>query len=88
MPDVVLYTQAHCAACGQVARWLGERGIACTARDVGADPAAMAEFLTLGYLTTPVTVVDGTAVPGFQPKRLAALLTPGGRGAVVDGKRV
>lgn len=34
----------------------------------------MAELERLGYATTPVTVVDGEAVVGFDQQRLAALL--------------
>ncbi len=79
MPEVVLYQQITCASCSQVERFLRERGIPFTAKDIGADAEAMQEFLELGYLTTPVTVIDGTPVPGFQPKRLAQLLERHGR---------
>ncbi len=75
MAAVLLYRQTHCASCGPVERYLRDHGVAFEARDIDTDPAAMAEFLTYGYLTTPLTVIDGTPVPGFQPKRLAALLT-------------
>lgn len=34
----------------------------------------MEELERLGYATTPVTVIDGEAVIGFDRKRLAALL--------------
>ncbi len=34
----------------------------------------MDELMRLGVATTPVTVIDGTVVIGFDPKRLAALL--------------
>jgi hypothetical protein len=34
----------------------------------------MAELERLGLATTPVTVVDGEVVVGFDRKRLAALL--------------
>ncbi len=74
MPDVILYQQTTCASCTHVERFLRERGIPFTAKDIGADAEAMQEFLGLGYLTTPVTVIDGTPLPGFQPKRLAQLL--------------
>lgn len=84
MPEVVVYRQATCASCTRVERFLHERGVAFTAKDVGADATAMQEFLALGYLTTPVTVVDGTAVPGFQPKQLARLLA---RGATAEVDR-
>ena len=34
----------------------------------------MTELERLGYATTPVTVIDGEVVVGFDRKRLAALL--------------
>ena len=41
----------------------------------------MAELERLGYATTPVTLIDGEAVVGFDRQRLTALLglddTPG-----------
>jgi len=74
MPLVVLYRQSGCASCGPVERYLTEHGVAFTAKDIDADPAALAEFAAYGYLTTPLVVIDGTPVPGWQPKRLAALL--------------
>jgi hypothetical protein len=45
---------------------------------VAEDPAAMAELERLGVATTPVTVIDGVVVVGFDQKRLAALLGLGG----------
>ncbi len=74
MAEIVVYTQPSCASCDQVQRFLRKQGVAFAVKDVGADPAAMAEFLPYGFLTTPLTVVDGTPVAGFQPKRLAGLL--------------
>ncbi len=38
------------------------------------DPAAMDELERLGVASTPVTVIDGEIVVGFNKKRLAALL--------------
>ena len=54
--------------------FLSQRGIAYTSRDVSSDPAAMDELAKLGYMTTPVTTIDGQVVVGFDQKRLAALL--------------
>jgi mycoredoxin len=76
MSVVVVYRQPTCAACGQVERFLHDRGVPFTVQDIDADPGALRDFLAFGYLTTPVTVVNGTPVPGFNPKRLTALLTP------------
>lgn len=54
--------------------WLSERGIPYVLRDVVQDHEAAEEFIRRGYLLPPVVVVDGQAVPGFQPERLAELL--------------
>ena len=41
------------------------------------DESALAELEQLGVFTTPVTVIDGEVVIGFDRERLDALL-PGG----------
>ncbi|HLY22173.1 MAG TPA: glutaredoxin family protein [bacterium] len=60
--------------CRRVEEFLTQHGVPYLARDVAEDPAAMAELERLGLATTPVTVVDGEVVVGFDRKRLAALL--------------
>ncbi len=57
-----------------VKAWLSERGVSFVLRDVLQDPAAAEDFLRLGFLLPPVVVVDGQAVAGYQPERLAELL--------------
>ncbi len=34
------------------------------------DPAAMAELVKIGVMTTPVTVIDGEVIVGFDRARL------------------
>ena len=34
------------------------------------DPTAMAELVTIGVMTTPVTVIDGEVIVGFDRARL------------------
>ncbi|MBI4463008.1 MAG: glutaredoxin family protein [Acidobacteria bacterium] len=43
-------------------------------KDVSKDPEALAELEHLGYMSTPVTVIDGEAVVGFDTAKLAQLL--------------
>jgi len=43
-------------------------------KDVRADPAALQELLKLGYRATPVTLIDGEAVVGFDREKLKRLL--------------
>jgi len=45
-----------------------------TDRNIRQDPAALAELQALGYRATPVTVIDGEAVVGFDRGRLERLL--------------
>ena len=39
-----------------------------------ADETAYAELERRGVLSTPVTLIDGEAVLGFDPKKLTSLL--------------
>ena len=43
-------------------------------RDVIADQEAMAELEKIGVMTTPVTVIDGEVVVGFDRRKLEELL--------------
>ena len=43
-------------------------------KNVREDPAALKELLALGYQSTPVTLIDGEAVVGFDQERLVKLL--------------
>ena len=54
--------------------FLSGKGVTYELRDVINDPTAMAELVQLGVMTTPVTVVDGDVVVGFDRKRLEVLL--------------
>ena len=54
--------------------FLSQSGLPFTERDVEQDEQAMAELEKLGFLTTPVTTIDGDVVVGFNRKRLAELL--------------
>ena len=43
-------------------------------RDVVNDREAMDELVKIGIMTTPVTVIDGEVVVGFDRRRLEELL--------------
>jgi glutaredoxin len=58
-----------------VKEFLSQRGIEFTERDVAEDESALAELEQLGVFTTPVTVIDGEVVIGFDQARLEALLS-------------
>ena len=54
--------------------FLSQRGIEFVERNVAEDESALAELEQLGVFTTPVTVIDGEVVIGFDRERLNALL--------------
>ena len=39
-----------------------------------ADRAALKELLDMGYQSTPVTIIDGEAVVGFDQQKIVELL--------------
>ncbi|MFQ6001072.1 MAG: glutaredoxin family protein [Anaerolineae bacterium] len=57
--------------------FLSQNEIAYEDKDVSADEAALHELIHLGVATTPVTVIDGEVVVGFDRKKLAELLEVG-----------
>ena len=61
--------------CGKAKEFLSQRGVAFTEKDITKDPSAIEELEKLGAMTTPVIVIDGEMVVGFNQKRLEELLT-------------
>jgi glutaredoxin len=45
-----------------------------TAKDIRADKSAMEELVKMGFRSTPVTLIDGEAVLGFDRGKLEKLL--------------
>jgi hypothetical protein len=43
-------------------------------KNVREDPEALKELLALGYQSTPVTLIDGEAVVGFDQNKIEKLL--------------
>jgi glutaredoxin len=60
--------------CARVKEFLRQNNVAFMDRDITSDESALAELERLGVMTTPVTVVDGEKVIGYDPNRLKTLL--------------
>ena len=60
--------------CNRVKEFLAENNISFTERNIATDDTAMVELEKLGYMTTPVIVIDGEVVVGFDRKQLDELL--------------
>jgi len=57
-----------------VKEFLSQNKVEFTDRNIAADEAALNELEKLGYMTTPVTVIDGEVVVGFDAPKLRSLL--------------
>ncbi len=54
--------------------FLRQKGVAFAEKDVAADEAAFEDVMRMGFAATPVTVIDGEAVVGFNRAKLEQLL--------------
>jgi len=69
---VVVFSQPGWMFCGKVKEFLSQNKIEFTDRNVAADETALQELEKLGYMTTPVTVIDGAVVVGFDVPKVSA----------------
>ena len=60
--------------CNTTKQFLSQKGIEFEEHDVTKDEAALEELQKRGLMTTPVTLIDGDAVRGFDRTKLAQLL--------------
>ncbi|HID61872.1 MAG TPA: glutaredoxin family protein [Anaerolineae bacterium] len=60
--------------CSRVKEFLSQQGIEFTERNVAEDGSALSELEQLGVMTTPVTVINGEIVIGFDQPKLERLL--------------
>ena len=54
--------------------FLRQKNVAFTEKDVSQDDQAFEEVMRLGVAATPVTVIDGEVIIGFNRARLEELL--------------
>lgn len=55
--------------------FLHQRGVAFVEKDVSKDEQALNDLMDKGFSATPVTIIDGEAVVGFNRAKLEQLLT-------------
>jgi hypothetical protein len=54
--------------------FLSQKAVSFVEKNVRADKAALKELLDQGFQSTPVTIIDGEAVVGFDQDRISQLL--------------
>ncbi len=60
--------------CDQAKEYLSQKGIEFQEREIAQDPSALADLKKLGYMTTPVIVIDGSVIVGFDADKIDQVL--------------
>ena len=60
--------------CNQVKEHLSQKGIKFQERDIAQNSGALADLKKLGYMTTPVIVIDGSVIVGFDADKIEQAL--------------
>lgn len=61
--------------CDKAKEYLSQKGVQFQEKDIMQDPASLDDLKKLGYMTTPVIVVDGTVIVGFDTDKIDAALS-------------
>ena len=73
-PQIVMYVMPGCGYCRQARAYLQQRGLAWSEKDITASADANSEFQQKGGVGTPLILVDGSAVQGFNAARMDEVL--------------
>jgi glutaredoxin 3 len=56
--------------CDQAKEYLSQKQVAFEEKDIAQDPSALADLKKLGYMTTPVIVIDAAVIVGFDTEKI------------------
>jgi len=56
--------------CDQAKEYLSQKGIGFQEKAIAQDPSALADLKRLGYMTTPVIVIGGSVIVGFDAEKI------------------
>jgi glutaredoxin len=74
--EVVVYTTSWCGWCRKTLAFLDEQGVVYENRDIEADDSYREELIDkTGTTTIPVVEIDGEIIRGYDPRRMAELLS-------------
>lgn len=74
MADVTIYTSNTCPYCISAKKYLEEKGIEYTEKNVQTDREARKELMDMGHMGVPVLIINGEEVVGFDKERIDSLL--------------
>jgi glutaredoxin len=56
--------------CNQAKEYLSQKGIQFQEKDIAQDPSSLADLKKLGYMTTPVIVINASVIVGFDADKI------------------
>ena len=56
--------------CDQAKEYLSQKRMEFQEKDIAQDPSALADLKRLGYMTTPVILIDGSVIVGFNAQKI------------------
>jgi glutaredoxin 3 len=56
--------------CDRAKEYLSQKGIQFREKEIVQDPTALDDLKKLGYITTPVIVIDGAVIVGFDTAKI------------------
>ncbi len=60
--------------CDRAKEYLSQKGVQFQEKNIMQDPTALDDLKKLGYMTTPVIVIDGVVIVGFDTDKIDAAL--------------
>ena len=60
--------------CDQAKEYLSQKDIQFQEKDIAQHPTALADLKKLGYMTTPVIVINGSVIVGFDADKIEQAL--------------
>jgi len=60
--------------CNQAKEYLSQKKVQFTEKDITKDPNALEELKKLGFMTTPVLVIDDSVIVGFDTAKIDSAL--------------
>lgn len=72
--QIIVFSKDNCMQCDFTKKYLEEKGIDYSIKNIEKDQSALEEVKTLGFQTVPVVVAEGLEpFFGFRPNLLAQL---------------
>jgi glutaredoxin len=73
-PRIDIYTSASCGYCRTLKRYLAARDLAYVEHNINATQETRAAFYAMGGRGTPLVLIGGQMIHGFNPLRIEAAL--------------